>query len=121
MDVSRCPIEAVRTIADNLKGYVTRVLTSGGARSAIEGCDVIKRMVPVAGDCLSVMAGSGVRTEGLSALACAGVRCFHASASVPVLRWRHGDLAGLPAEFRCTDMATVRAMRVCLDKLGAVE
>lgn len=112
-------MQAVRTIADRLNGQVTRVLTSGGARTAPEGCDVIRMMVAEVGDRLKVMAGSGVRTAGLGALAAAHVHCFHASASVPVPRQSHGDCIGLPAQFRCTDVNEVRAMRDCLDKMTA--
>jgi copper homeostasis protein len=47
---------------------VDRVLTSGGAAVALEGAKVIRRMVEVAGQSLTVMAGGGVRARNVREL-----------------------------------------------------
>lgn len=57
---------------------VERVLTSGGRATAIEGAEVIRRMVERAGADLTVMAGGGVRRHNLGELVeRTGVREVH--------------------------------------------
>jgi copper homeostasis protein len=45
---------------------VERILTSGGARSAVEGADAIRALVEQAGDRVMVMAGGGIREDNVS-------------------------------------------------------
>ena len=47
---------------------VDRVLTSGGAATALEGAATIRRMVEAAGSSLSIMAGGGVRAKNVKEL-----------------------------------------------------
>ncbi len=60
---------------------IKRILTSGGHPTAIEGIEVIKKMVEYAGDRISIMAGSGVNADNIKQLYDAGVREFHSSAT----------------------------------------
>lgn len=61
---------------------IDTILTSGGARTAAEGADMIKEMRERAGDRIEILAGSGVRASNAAALVAAtGVRSVHASAS----------------------------------------
>ncbi|UFU02925.1 hypothetical protein LQF12_15800 [Ruania suaedae] len=67
--------------AGELRGLgVTRLLTSGGAATAVEALEVLRAMVEVCGQEIAVMAGSGVRAETVPDIAATGVRAVHASA-----------------------------------------
>jgi copper homeostasis protein len=67
---------------------VGRVLTSGGAPSALEGASTLAALVRQAGSRLVVMAGGGVREDNVSQLvATAGVREVH----VRLTRVTHGE------------------------------
>jgi copper homeostasis protein len=58
---------------------VTRVLTSGGARTALEGADTIARLVDLAGDRITVVAGGGIREDNVrEVIARTGVNEVHA-------------------------------------------
>ena len=90
------------------------MLSSGGARTAGEGAAVLRRMVSVAGDRLSVIAGGGVRPENIGRLiAATGVREVHASAGVPgpAPDARLLEYGFAPGPRRETDAATVRRLR----------
>ena len=57
---------------------VTRVLTSGGAPTALEGAEVIAALVNQAGDRITVVAGGGIREHNVSdVIARTGVREVH--------------------------------------------
>ncbi|HEY1952282.1 MAG TPA: copper homeostasis protein CutC [Gemmatimonadaceae bacterium] len=58
---------------------VARVLTSGGARTAVEGAGVIARLVSQAGSRIGIVAGGGVRESNIrEIIARTGVREVHA-------------------------------------------
>ena len=58
---------------------VERVLTSGGAATALAGADVLRELVQQAGDALVVMAGGGVREHNVREIVeRSGVREVHA-------------------------------------------
>lgn len=66
---------------DILRAFgVTRVLTSGGAASALDALDALHGLVGRAGDGIQIMAGGGVRIEGVPAVLATGVAAVHASA-----------------------------------------
>ncbi|MEZ0491717.1 copper homeostasis protein CutC [Kineococcus sp. TBRC 1896] len=74
---------ALETLID---AGVTRVLTSGGARTALEGVDVLAGLVAHAGDRIEVMAGGGVRACNAAELvARTGVPAVHLRAGEPVV------------------------------------
>ena len=78
IDATRDPIEALEAL---LALGVDRVLTSGGADTAVGGAATIARMVARAGDALVVMAGGGVRATNVAAIVQqTGVREVHAKA-----------------------------------------
>ncbi|MFG2682017.1 copper homeostasis protein CutC [Streptomyces sp. NPDC048392] len=58
---------------------ITRVLTSGGAATAADGLATLTAMVAAA-PAVEVMAGGGVRVDGIPALVAAGVAAVHLSA-----------------------------------------
>jgi copper homeostasis protein len=76
IDMTPEPLEALEVL---LMLGVDRVLTSGGAATALEGAAVIRRMVDRAGSDLIVMAGGGVRSRNVKDVVDrSGVREVHA-------------------------------------------
>lgn len=54
------------------------ILTSGQARNALEGAEVLRELVLRAAGRIEIMAGYGMRRENIRAIhECAGVRAFH--------------------------------------------
>ncbi|ADO42575.1 copper homeostasis protein CutC [Ketogulonicigenium vulgare] len=56
-----------------------RILTSGGATSAVAGLDALRDIVAYAGDRISIMPGSGVNAQNVRGLLALGVSEVHAS------------------------------------------
>lgn len=70
------PLAALEVL---LRAGVARVLTSGGARTAWDGRDVLRAMVARGGEHLTILAGGTVRADHAGALvAHTGVRELHA-------------------------------------------
>lgn len=103
---------------------VDRVLTSGGAPTALAGAGTLARIVRAAPG-VQVMAGAGVAPEQAPALAATGVAALHLSAKrrAPARRTGGGvPLGAGTAEAEedthfVTDQALVRATRTALDAL----
>ena len=97
---------------------VERVLTSGGAPSAVAGAQVLSRLVAQAGARITVMPGAGITPGNLAALRDAtGAREFHASATrrLPsAMRRAPADALGMGAGETRTDVDTVRALVAAL-------
>ena len=80
---------AIDEIKDHLRGIdqlidlgFTRVLTSGGAKTAFEGRKNIREMVMYAQDKIEIIAGSGINYDNIiELLRSTGVRQIHTSAS----------------------------------------
>jgi copper homeostasis protein len=82
IDMTVDPVACVAALAARAPPSVERVLTSGGATSALLGASTIARMVAVAGR-LHIMAGGGVSQSNARELVqTAGVRQLHASARI---------------------------------------
>ncbi|QNK01564.1 copper homeostasis protein CutC [Dyella telluris] len=99
-----------------------RVLTSGGAASAVSGAEMIRRLVVQAAGRIVVMPGAGVHSTNLAALAVATQATeFHASAKVSLashMAWTNpllGDMAG--GEIR-SDEHEVRALAQALSSMA---
>jgi copper homeostasis protein len=76
IDMTPDPLEALESL---LMLGIDRVLTSGGAATALEGARVIRSMVDRAGKDLVVMAGGGVRSRNVKDVVDrSGVREVHA-------------------------------------------
>ena len=97
----------------------TRVLTSGGARSAPEGVAAIAESIRQAAGRITVLSGAGVNAANLADLvARSGGREFHASARGVVrspMRHRNPALEGLSVDWQDSDAGRVRALREVLD------
>lgn len=106
VDVLADPASAIGTLVG--LGF-TRVLTSGGADTAVGGLTTVGRMVEAAGDRLEVMAGGGVRPSHVPALLAAGVRAVHLSARRWVTDGGPSGPGGGRKGYDVTDRATVEA------------
>lgn len=115
IDHAADPVAAAASLA--ALGF-TRVLTSGGAPTAVAGADTIARMAAAAGP-VQVMAGAGVTPADLRTLVATGAAAVHLSAKRPAADSAH---AGVPmggsddgsAHF-VTDAEVVAAARRALD------
>ncbi|MDB4906634.1 MAG: hypothetical protein JWO05_1418 [Gemmatimonadetes bacterium] len=77
-DRVRDPLEEIETLLDL---RIDRILTSGGAPTAIEGKEVLRMLVERAGKDLTILAGGGVRDVNvLELVRYTGVREVHCSA-----------------------------------------
>lgn len=116
IDLCLDPLDAVDVAADL---GITRILTSGTAKNAFAGRNMIRQMVDRAADRLTIMPGSGVTAANVRQLVQeTGVRDVHASCATTIPE------AEDVAEFgfgnthkRVTDSETIRAMRLALDGL----
>ncbi len=110
-DLARDQEEALETA---VRLGFSRILTSGGARTAVEGLPRLERLANRAARRLSIMPGSGVRPETVDALlSLPGVFELHASCSEPVTVTDPRLSAfgfSQPAERRTT-VEAVRAMK----------
>ncbi len=64
-DVCREPFEAIEQIID--LGF-DRILTSGQRQTAIEGVDLIQKLVEQAGSRITILAGAGINAQNIAAL-----------------------------------------------------
>jgi copper homeostasis protein len=72
-------------LADLLKLGVDRVLTSGGAPTALEGAAVLKQLVVRAGDAMTILAGGSITSSNVAdVVRASGVREVHVRAAAPL-------------------------------------
>jgi copper homeostasis protein len=92
-----------------------RVLSSGGAPTAIKGADRLAELVAQGGERIAIMAGSGLTAENVGALLRAtGVHEVHASCSAPI-DIRSADRFGFETPGRLeTSAEAVWAMKAAL-------
>lgn len=95
-----------------------RVLTSGGAPSALQGADALALLVRQAAGRIAIMAGGGIHADNVRELvARTGISECHASAGGERrsnMHLRRTDLPGLEPDFVQTDVARVRALVAAL-------
>lgn len=81
-DVCRDPQQALEDI---IGAGCKRILTSGGANSALEGAENLAQLVQQAGDRIIIMPGAGITPENIATIAeQTGAREFHLSARSPI-------------------------------------
>ena len=61
-------LDRIAALDELIELGITRVLTSGGAASALEGADALRELVAYAGDRLIILAGGGVREDNVAEL-----------------------------------------------------
>lgn len=119
IDLVPDPVAAVGEII--ALGY-DKVLSSGGAPTAVEGMTTLAAMVAAAGERLSVIAGSGISPDNVARIISGtGVREVHGSASRP---GPEPDAATLRLGFatgprRATDRVIVQRLRTALTTKGS--
>lgn len=116
-DVSRDPMESLETLVGM---GVRRVLTSGQKASALEGVDLIRRLVDTAGDRITILAGGGLTADNAAQLVTAtGVREVHvyAPGRYPSPMEYRNDTVPMGMDYRpeeyvrtVTDPARIRAV-----------
>lgn len=114
IDVTADP---VATLEYAISLGLRRVLTSGGASTAIDGIDTLRAMVTAANGRIEVMAGSGVSAESAVALAGTGVDALHFSAKRIVTAEsgvRMGSAADGVGGYEVTDRDAAFAVRAAL-------
>ena len=73
--------DADKAMEDIVAAGASRLLTSGQARTAIEGAQLIKRLVSAAGNSLTIIPGAGIDEYNIAILAgITGAREYHLSA-----------------------------------------
>jgi len=99
-----------------------RILTSGQKPTAAEGIPLIRDLVEKAGERITIMPGSGIRSSNLQEMARrTGAQEFHSSAVIP----QEGRMQFIRPEFarensyQWPDMQEVSAMRSILQNLSA--
>lgn len=98
---------------------VRRILTSGGALTAVDGAGTIRALAGQAAGRASIMPGAGVAADTVEALIGLGVHEVHGSCSVGVtVDGRGADLGFDGRVARRTDAATVRAVKRAMEGLG---
>ena len=116
-DICRDPFEALASL---IQLGVDRVLTSGGAPSALEGVDTLRRLVERAEERLIVMPGAGIRETNLRRIiAGSGAREFHARAAAPIQprMTHHPPRNPLPASCLAWDATDSSAVRRIVEVL----
>ena len=79
---------------DTLKELdIQRILTSGGAATAVEGMELLDELVGEAGDDLVIMPGGSIRPENIQKLKALGAQEYHSSALTH--NTTHADLASI--------------------------
>ncbi|UVC09989.1 copper homeostasis protein CutC [Rhizobium sp. TH2] len=91
----------------------SRILTSGGAKTAIEGIGGLKQAMDAASGRISIMPGSGISADNAAQFLDLGVSEIHASCSslVPAVEGRMVEFGFAPDTARHTDVAKVRALK----------
>ena len=109
IDVCRDPAAALEAIIG--LGFA-RVLSSGGAASALEGGANLRRLIEQAAGRIEIMPGAGIGADNIAALmAATGAREFHASAKralQPRMRFAPADALGMAGGETRSDAAEVR-------------
>lgn len=92
----------------------SRILTSGGAKTALEGLAALRQTIDVSAGRISIMPGSGITNRNVHALLDLGVSEIHASCSVPT-----EPSAGKIAEFGFAAATSMRTDRARVSALKA--
>lgn len=120
IDVCRDPATALEAI---ISLGCARVLSSGGAASAMEGSANLRRLIEQAAGRIEIMPGAGIGVGNIAALmAATGAREFHASAKralPPRMRFMPADALGMEGGETRSDAAEVRRIVEALREAAA--
>jgi copper homeostasis protein len=89
-----------RSLEDVIASGASRILTSGGAATAMEGLSTLKRLVAAAGERIIILPGSGIHAGNIAEVARGtGAREFHSGLG-SILAYGRGDGNRFEAEVR---------------------
>ena len=121
--------ELERSLEDIILTGASRILTSGGAPTAPEGLEEIRKLTRAARDRIVILAGSGINSRNVAqVISATGVTEVHASAKEPAaspMRFRKsismGRAEGGPQEYlrQVADEEEVRALAAALRNFKA--
>jgi copper homeostasis protein len=126
-DVVRDPINELDRLVE--LGF-TRVLTSGGQKTASEGRELLRQLIEHVNGCIEVLPAGGVRPHNVLQLidttGCNQVhltafssRCDPSTSNGPIT---FGSIPGAPkSSYECVDLEAVRRMRKTLDSITETE
>ena len=100
-----------------------RILTSGGFPTAIEGKEILKKMIELAGDRIIIMPGSGINEDNIEELSdYLGVSEFHGSfTSIQKSRMKYINSTIDSFENECTfKISSSERIRAALNKVNKV-
>ncbi|MFT5524911.1 MAG: copper homeostasis protein [Pirellulaceae bacterium] len=107
-DLAVDPFEA---LDDIINLGIKRLLTSGQQVTALDGIDLIRRLVLRSGDSLAIMAGAGVDASNVEQLLEVGLREIHGSCSVSERRSGSASAVAFGETLRVTCANNVRDIR----------
>lgn len=104
---------------------IQRILTSGQKEKAVSGISLLKEMVDVVGDKITILAGGGVSSHNIDELLSIGLNEMHASAriSVPEIRGDNNVLisqGGISDTYRFADLQEIATLRKIMDKYDTI-
>ncbi|MDP3952153.1 copper homeostasis protein CutC [Microbacterium sp.] len=115
IDVTADPVS---TLERAIELGLRRVLTSGGASTAMAGVDILRSLVAAADGRIEIMAGSGVVASAAAELAATGVDALHFSAKRAVAADGTGVRMGSASDgvggYEVTDRVAALAVRQAL-------
>lgn len=111
-----------KALEDVIKLGCTRILTSGGHPTAVEGKDQLQQLVSLASNRIKIMVGSGIRSSNIKEIQShTKASVFHASARKTVssmMDYEHASMHEL-LEKISIDEQEVRLLRSALDEIFA--
>jgi copper homeostasis protein len=111
-----------KALEDIIKLGCTRILTSGGYPTAMEGKDQLQQLVSLANHRIKIMVGSGIRSSNIKEIQShTKASVFHASARKTVssmMNYQHASMHEL-LEKISIDEQEVRLLRSALDEIFA--
>ncbi|MBM3445045.1 MAG: copper homeostasis protein CutC [Bacteroidetes bacterium] len=111
-----------KALEEVIKLGCTRILTSGGHPTAMEGKDQLQQLVSLAGNRIKIMVGSGIRSSNIKEIQShTKASVFHASARKTVssmMDYEHASMHGL-LEKISIDEQEVRLLRSALEEIFA--
>lgn len=114
-----------QALTDLIEIGVDNLLTSGGQNKAVDGLELLQKLVKKAENRIEIMVGSGVRPNNVEQFKSIGITNFHLSAMHEIpskMQFRNpnismGSLPEIPEyNLRVTEEAIVRAMRTAIKK-----
>lgn len=99
------PLEALKQF---IELGIDRILTSGQAKKALDGLDLLKQLKAIAGNHLIILPGGGITPENAKLFKQAGFQELHASASKALKK--ESNLSLFDESITFSDKATIKAI-----------